>query len=71
MKKVLWEETCDTPSVSKDNNGDHYEELNDMHQRHVNKGKNMDESEPQNKQITWADIVKKETTLESINNYSH
>ena len=42
-----------------------------MHQRHVNKGKNMDESEPQNKQITWADIVKKETTLESINNYSH
>ena len=32
--------------VSKDNTGGHCEELNDMHQRHVDEEKNMDKSEP-------------------------
>jgi len=37
---------------SKDNAGGHCEELNDMHQRHVDEAKNMDKSEPQNKGVT-------------------
>ena len=57
--------------VSKDNTGGHCEELNDMHQRHVDEEKNMDKSEPQNQGVTWADIVKKETMFESIKNNSH
>ena len=55
----------------KDNTGGHCEELNDMHQRHVDEEKNMDKSEPQNKGVTWADIVRKETMFESIKNNSH
>jgi len=58
-------------TVSKDNTGGQCEELNDMHQRHVGEEKNMDRSEPQSKGVTWADIVKKETIVESIKNNSH
>ena len=65
------EQSSSQERVSKDNIGGHCEELNDMHQRHVDEEKNMDKSEPQNKGVTWADIIKKETMFESIKNNSH
>jgi len=62
------EQSSSQERVSKDNTGGLCEELNDMHQRHVDE---EDKSEPQNKGVTWADIVKKETMFESIKNNSH
>ena len=46
------EQSSSQERVSKDNTGGHCEELNDMHQRHVDEEKNMDKSEPLNKGVT-------------------
>ena len=43
----------------------------DIHQRHDGKEENKDDSKPQNKGVTWSDIVRRETMFESIKNNSH
>ena len=58
--------------VSNNIEGSHCEELNDIHRIHGNdKENNNGEPAPHNTKVTWADIVKREKTLESINSNSH
>ena len=58
--------------VSKKKEGSHCGELNDIHRIHGDDKENTNgESTPHNKNVTWVDIVKREKTLESINNNSH
>ena len=57
--------------VSKKNTEGHSGELNDIHQRHDGKEENKNNSKPQNKGVTWSDIVRRETMFESIKNNSH
>ena len=57
--------------VSKINTEGHSGELNDIHQRNEGEKENKDDSKPQNKGVTWSDIVRRETMFESIKNNSH
>ena len=58
-------------NVSKKNTEGHSGELNDIHQRHDREKETKDDSKPQNKGVTWSDIVRRETMFESIKNNSH
>ena len=42
-----------------------------MHQRHEDERENLGESKPQNKGVTWSDIVKRGSMFESIHSNSH
>jgi len=57
--------------VSKKNTEGHSGELNVIHQRHDGEKENKNDSKPQNKGVTWSDIVRRETMFESIKNNSH
>ncbi len=65
------EKSSSQERVSKKNTEGHSGELNDIHQRHDGKEENKDDCKPQNKGVTWSDIVRRETMFESIKNNSH
>ena len=66
------EKSSSQERVSKNIEGGHCEELNDIHRIHGNdKENNNGGPTPHNTKVTWADIVKREKTLESINSNSH
>ena len=65
------EKSSSQERVSKKNTEGHSGELNDIHQRHDGEKENKDDSKPQNKGVTWSDIVRRETMFESIKNNSH
>ena len=65
------EKSSSQERVSKKNTEGHSGEINDIHQRHDGEKENKDDSKPQNKGVTWNDIVKRGTMFESIKNNSH
>ena len=65
------EQSSSQERVSKESMEGHSEELNDTHQRHVDKDEETAESGPLSKKVTWKDIVRGEKKFMSVKNNTH